>query len=58
MLKIKIGLGIKGLLNIEDEIADTDSLEYFYASGKGATINGETYIKDERGNIYNTTLIY
>ena len=43
------------LLNIEDEIADTDSLEYFYASGKGATINGETYIKDERGNIYNTT---
>ena len=43
------------LLNIENEIADTDSLEYFYASGKGATINGETFIKDERGNIYNTT---
>lgn len=43
------------LLNIEDEIADTDSLEYFYATGKGATIDGETYIKDERGNIYNTT---
>mgnify|MGYP001055978687 CR=1 FL=1 len=43
------------LLNIEDEIADTDSLEYFYASGKGATIGGDTYIKDERGNIYNTT---
>jgi hypothetical protein len=43
------------LLNIEDEIADTDSLEYFYASGKGTTIGSDTYIKDERGNIYNTT---
>ena len=42
------------LLNIEDEIADTDSLEYFYVDGKGADINGVTYIKDERGNIYDT----
>ena len=42
------------LLNIEDEIADTDSLEYFYIDGKGVDINGVTYIKDERGNIYDT----
>ena len=43
------------LLNIEDEIADTDSLEYFYVSGKGVQIGDETYLKDEKGNIYNTT---
>ena len=42
------------LLNIEDEIADTDSLEYFYVDGKGVDIDGVTYIKDERGNIYDT----
>ena len=43
------------LLNIESEIADTDSLEYFYVSGKGVQIGDETYLKDEKGNIYNTT---
>ena len=43
------------LLNAEGEMADDDSLEYFYVSGKGKEINGVKYIKDEKGNIYDTS---
>ena len=43
------------LVNIEQEIADDDSLEYFYVSGKGKEIDGVKYIKDEKGNIYDTS---
>ncbi len=41
-------------LQAEDELS-SDNLEYFFVKGTGAEFNGVTYIKDESGNIYDTT---
>ena len=57
MVGMDISAKRKRNLAWEDEVAD-DGLNYFYVQGKGVELNGQKYIRDGEGAIYNVTSGY